>query len=163
VRCGEIRRYSVTSARASSEGGMVIPSVLAVLRLITNSNLIGCHTRQHGRQPDRHNAPLMCRAAKSLSCADWEKERPPNLAASKVCPGEDPSPDYDLDKHVDGLGCSLFFASLTCLARRDSAGRAGLSWSHSIPELCPPAASRRRAVLREYRPDCEHHGIFTLR
>ena len=32
-----------------------------------------------------------------------QKERPPNLAASEVCPGEDPSPEYeeyDLDKHV---------------------------------------------------------------
>ena len=35
--------YSITSsAVASSEGGMVIPRALAVLRLITNSNLVGC-------------------------------------------------------------------------------------------------------------------------
>jgi Luciferase-like monooxygenase len=37
--------YSITSsARASKEGGTVRPSALAVLRLITNSNLVGCST-----------------------------------------------------------------------------------------------------------------------
>src|SRR5450759_4913553 len=35
--------YSITSsARASSDGGTVRPSTLAVLRLITSSNLVGC-------------------------------------------------------------------------------------------------------------------------
>jgi hypothetical protein len=35
-------RYSITSsARASSAGGAVSPSVLAVLRLMTSSNLVG--------------------------------------------------------------------------------------------------------------------------
>jgi hypothetical protein len=35
--------YSITSsARASSEGGTVRPSALAVLRLMINSNLVGC-------------------------------------------------------------------------------------------------------------------------
>ena len=38
-------RYSITSsARASSVGGIVNPSALAVLRLMTNSNLVGCWT-----------------------------------------------------------------------------------------------------------------------
>ncbi len=37
--------YSITSsARASSKGGTVKPSALAVLRLITSSNLVGCNT-----------------------------------------------------------------------------------------------------------------------
>ena len=37
-----IRPYSITSsARASSVGGISKPSALAVLRLITNSNLVG--------------------------------------------------------------------------------------------------------------------------
>ena len=36
-------RYSITSsARESSDGGTVRPSAFAVLRLITNSNLVGC-------------------------------------------------------------------------------------------------------------------------
>ena len=36
-------RYSITSsARASSMGGMVMPSALAVLRFITSSNFVGC-------------------------------------------------------------------------------------------------------------------------
>ena len=41
--------YSITSsARASTDGGMVRPSALAVVRLKTRSNLIGCST---GRSP----------------------------------------------------------------------------------------------------------------
>ena len=35
--------YSITSsARASTEGGIVRPRAFAVLRLITNSNFVGC-------------------------------------------------------------------------------------------------------------------------
>ena len=47
--------YSITSsARASKEGGTVRPSALAVLRLITNSNLVGCSTgRSEGLVPLR--------------------------------------------------------------------------------------------------------------
>ena len=42
--------YSITSsARASSVGGTSRPSALAVLRLITSSNLVGCLHRQVGR------------------------------------------------------------------------------------------------------------------
>jgi hypothetical protein len=38
-------RYSITSsARASSVGGISRPSVFAVLRLMTSSNLVGCIT-----------------------------------------------------------------------------------------------------------------------
>ena len=37
--------HSITSsARESSEGGTVNPSALAVLRLMTNSNFVGCWT-----------------------------------------------------------------------------------------------------------------------
>src|SRR5215472_5971859 len=37
--------HSITSsARASSDGGIVRPSALAVIRLITRSNLVGCST-----------------------------------------------------------------------------------------------------------------------
>src|SRR5215468_1052749 len=47
--------YSITSsARASSDGGTVRPSALAVLRLITSSNLVGCSTgRSDGLAPSR--------------------------------------------------------------------------------------------------------------
>ena len=42
--------YSITSsARASSVGGTLRPSALAVLRLMTSSNLVGCPHRQVGR------------------------------------------------------------------------------------------------------------------
>src|SRR4029434_4472912 len=45
--------YSITSsARTSKEGGTVRPSSLAVFRLITNSNLVGCSTgRSEGLVP----------------------------------------------------------------------------------------------------------------
>ena len=47
--------HSITSsARASSVGGTVRPSALAVLRLMTNSNLVGCITgRSAGFSPLR--------------------------------------------------------------------------------------------------------------
>src|SRR6266540_3946430 len=52
------RTHSITSsARASSEGGTVMPRALADLRLITNSNLVGCCT---GRSPGL--APLRMRS-----------------------------------------------------------------------------------------------------
>src|SRR5512144_1219914 len=42
---GQSRVHSITSsARASNVGGTSIPSALAVLRLMTNSNLVGCIT-----------------------------------------------------------------------------------------------------------------------
>jgi hypothetical protein len=49
------RSYSIiSSARASSEGGMVRPSAFAVLRLTTSSNLVGCCTgRLAGSSPLR--------------------------------------------------------------------------------------------------------------
>ena len=44
------RSHSITSsARASSDGGISRPSALAVLRLITSSNLVGCLHRKVGR------------------------------------------------------------------------------------------------------------------
>ena len=48
-------RYSITSsAVASRVGGTVRPNALAVLRLITNSNLVGCSTgRSDGFAPLR--------------------------------------------------------------------------------------------------------------
>src|SRR6266481_1495457 len=43
VRRDDVRLHSITSsARASSVGGTSRPSALAVLRLMTSSNLIGC-------------------------------------------------------------------------------------------------------------------------
>jgi hypothetical protein len=43
LSCGRDSRYSITSsAPASSCGGIASPSVLAVLRLMTSSNLLGC-------------------------------------------------------------------------------------------------------------------------
>src|SRR5262245_7893756 len=49
--------YSITSsARARSDGGTVSPSALAVLRLITSSNLVGRLDRQVGRPSALQNA-----------------------------------------------------------------------------------------------------------
>jgi hypothetical protein len=59
----KIRAYSGTSsARASTLGGIVRPSVLAVLRLITSSNLLGSIT---GRSASV--APLSTRPTSDLS------------------------------------------------------------------------------------------------
>ena len=54
-RHGRLHGYSITSsARASSVGGTSRPSVLAVLRLITSSNFVGCSTgRSAGFAPLR--------------------------------------------------------------------------------------------------------------
>jgi hypothetical protein len=48
-------RYSIiSSAVESSDGGIVTPSAFAVLRLMTNSNLVGCCTgRSEGFSPLR--------------------------------------------------------------------------------------------------------------
>jgi hypothetical protein len=35
-------RHWITSARCSSDGGIVMPRALAVLRLMTSSNFVGC-------------------------------------------------------------------------------------------------------------------------
>jgi hypothetical protein len=52
---GKNHAYSITSsARASSEGGTVRPSALAVIRLMTRSNLVGCSIgRSAGFAPRR--------------------------------------------------------------------------------------------------------------
>ena len=54
----QMMRYSITSsAIASTPDGIARPSVLAVLRLITNSNLVGCMTgRSAGFSPLRMRA-----------------------------------------------------------------------------------------------------------
>src|SRR3974377_1876322 len=45
VRCGEIRRYSITSsARASRDWGTDKPSAFAVFRLMASSYLLGAST-----------------------------------------------------------------------------------------------------------------------
>ena len=54
-KCDIVRVHSITSsAVVSSDGGMVRPSVFAVLRLTTNSNFAGCTTgRSAGFSPLR--------------------------------------------------------------------------------------------------------------
>jgi hypothetical protein len=44
-RRSKLHRYSITSsARASSDGGTSRPRIVAVCRLMMNSNLVGCST-----------------------------------------------------------------------------------------------------------------------
>ena len=68
VRCGEIRRYSITSsARASRDWGTDKPSAFAVFRLMASSLVRGLH-----RQISRFLAPqyainVTCRASKLVS------------------------------------------------------------------------------------------------
>ena len=53
MQCNKWPRYSITlSARATNVGGTVMPIALAVLRLITSSNLVSCRTgRSAGLAP----------------------------------------------------------------------------------------------------------------
>src|SRR5262249_12343834 len=52
AKSGHRSNYSITSsARASSAGGTVMPSDFAILRLIANSNLVGCTT---GKSENTH-------------------------------------------------------------------------------------------------------------
>ena len=54
LRCYGSPYWITSSARPSSDGGIVRPSALAVLRLITSSNLVGCSTgRSAGLAPLR--------------------------------------------------------------------------------------------------------------
>ena len=53
VRRSKWRNYSITSsAVASSDGAMAMPSASAVLRLITSSNFVGCWTGRLGALQD---------------------------------------------------------------------------------------------------------------
>src|SRR5262245_31331707 len=78
--CSKVPFYSITSsARASSAGGTSSPSVLAVLRLITNSYLVGaCTGRSAGFSPLRmrptYGAP---RRYWSARFAPYETSPPP--------------------------------------------------------------------------------------
>ena len=54
---GALRYWITSSAVANSVSGMVMPSALAVLRLITSSNLVGCST---GKSPG--GSPFRIRA-----------------------------------------------------------------------------------------------------
>src|SRR5262249_62270668 len=49
--------WITSSARASTDGGMVRPSAFAVLRLMTSSNLVACSTGGSAG-PDREGQPL---------------------------------------------------------------------------------------------------------
>jgi hypothetical protein len=55
ARWSAARRYSITwSARANTDCGMLSPSALAVFRLMTNSNVVGCSIgRSRGLAPLR--------------------------------------------------------------------------------------------------------------
>ena len=63
--------YSITSsARASRVGGIVSPSALAVFRLMTSSNLVGCSTgRSAGFAPRRILST--CSAARRHKCGKF--------------------------------------------------------------------------------------------
>jgi hypothetical protein len=54
LQCAPHTYWITSSARRSSDGGIVIPSALAVLRLMTSSNFVGCSTgRSAGFAPFR--------------------------------------------------------------------------------------------------------------
>ena len=72
--------YSITSsARASSIGGTSSPSALAVLRLITSSNLVGCSTgRSAGFSPLRMPA-----ARREPSIVEWSLQPSDRISEGK--------------------------------------------------------------------------------
>ena len=66
--------YSITSsARASSDGGTSRPSALAVLRLITSSNLVGCWTGKIGGLLALENAVDV--AGRTPVLSPWDRAR----------------------------------------------------------------------------------------
>src|SRR5262249_8321938 len=78
--------YSITwSARASSDGGIVRPRALAVLRLITSSNLVGCSTgRSAGFAPLRILSTNTATRRSVSSVYSWEALRPPCSAQDRA-------------------------------------------------------------------------------
>ena len=67
--------YSITSsAMARSVGGISIPSALAVVRLMTSSNLLGCRTgRSAGAAPLRNPAGVDASLTVYVGYAAWRK------------------------------------------------------------------------------------------
>src|SRR5262249_31797067 len=65
-----VHYWITSSARSSSDCGMVSPSALAVLRLITSSNLVRCSTgKSAGLAPRRILSTKV--AALALTGKDW--------------------------------------------------------------------------------------------
>jgi hypothetical protein len=73
---GSDRGYSITlSARANRASGTVTPIALAVLRLITSSNFVGCSTGQIGRhraaqKARRESGSKVCQVIGGWTVAD---------------------------------------------------------------------------------------------
>src|SRR4029453_2444659 len=81
--------YSIPwSARASSDGGIVRPRALAVLRLRTNSNFVGCSIgRFAGLAPFRILSTYVAASPPASACLGPYESRPPAAA-----PPLNPSP-----------------------------------------------------------------------
>src|SRR5438874_6645912 len=62
--CAPVDHWMISSARSRSDWGIVSPSALAVLRLMTNSNFVGCSM---GRSAGL--APFKMRATYTAVCA----------------------------------------------------------------------------------------------
>src|SRR5215470_653035 len=77
--------WITSSARPSSDGGIVRPRVFAVLRLITNSNFVGCSTgRSAGLEPLRIlSTNVAARRRRSVMSAVYAS-RPPSSTYSLV-------------------------------------------------------------------------------
>ena len=78
--------HSITSsARASSEGGSSMPSALAVRRLMTSSNLVGCSTGMSlGLAPRRiRSTKSAARRYSSMKSDHTTSDRPPRRALER--------------------------------------------------------------------------------
>jgi hypothetical protein len=94
MRCSKQDRYSMTSsAMASSDGGRLSPSILAVSALMTSSNFDACITRQIRWQatmklvgkPDAGNRHVRFdERGRKRSVATWPK--PPRLSSTLLLP-----------------------------------------------------------------------------
>src|SRR5215472_13489673 len=103
VRCGERRRYSITSsAPASSDCGTVSPSAFAVLRLMTSSYLVGAWTgNSAGFSPLRTRSTYAAARRNSSIWSDPYEIRPP-AATKKAFPvdGRQPISSRKLDDQI---------------------------------------------------------------
>ena len=106
------RLYSITSsARASSEGGMVRPSALALLRLTTSSIRVGCSTGRSPRTVPCGRLSTWPKEAgrKYVTIASSVHLRPRRAARQRLepvsgslCPRHHPCPSRSVNKHHAG-------------------------------------------------------------
>jgi hypothetical protein len=124
----QMASYSITSStRASSVGGTSRPSALAVLRLMTSSNLVGCSTGKSAGLPPCNTLTTNDAARRNESAALKPYDmRPPTSANDRgtVAAGRRYLSASSATSLLDKLPCtttapafSLFMAANACVYR----------------------------------------------